>query len=221
MGDPSGELVVKAGASCFGGALLYVTAVVVTMRRRHLHDTSDLRQLRELVLCGRIVLGGFIALLFPLFFVAASKNYPVVAPMTSLSDGGSWNFGWGRPCVHLTLAFVGTFLDHHPAARISCILGMALAIFLDSLSSYNIGAQLQCVSSAKCALPGKYTARGLIFLRARDHISLLLATWALLLACHLSRDIGMRHIRYPLRRLHQGDYNRVEVMRAELAKSSG
>lgn len=216
----SGYLLKKVLFSSIGGAALFLVTFIHVVCRRHLRDISEIPYIRELIQWERIVTGAFIALLVPLLWNAAVDMSPVTTPMTSVGHGESWNFGWGRPCMHFMLAFVGVFLDYHPAARFSCIFGMAQALVLDTLSSYDLGTMIDCVESGRCALPDGYTIWGLRLLNARDLASVLLATWALLLIGHLSLVIGTCRIRYSFRQLHAGDHNRVGVMRAEISKQS-
>ncbi|CBJ30604.1 conserved unknown protein [Ectocarpus siliculosus] len=180
----------------------------------------ELSKLQELIVCYRCLSGAFILLLFPLFWVAASEARPVITPITSFGNGSSWNYGWGRPVLHFGLVFVGMFVDTHQAARLSCLVGMMQAIVLDTLSSYALGTQIDCVQSGRCAVPEHTTLSGLRLLQSRDLASVALATWALLLAYYLSLVIGMCRTRYNFRQLHAGDHNRVLVMRRELAKRS-
>ncbi|CAM9123061.1 unnamed protein product [Hapterophycus canaliculatus] len=140
--------------------------------------------------------------------------------MTSYGNGSSWNFGWGRPVLHFSFTFMGMFLDSHPMTRLSCIVGIMQAVVLDTLSSYDLGTQIDCVESGRCAVPEHHTLWGLRLLHLRDLTSVTLATWALLLICYLSLVIGMCRTRYTFRQLHAGDHNRVQVMRRELAKRS-
>lgn len=185
---------------------------------RHVNDTSDVPCTRELVQYERVILGGFIGLLLPLFRDTASGQYPVTSRVTLFGTGRSWNFSWGRPCLHLVLAFIGIFHDYHPAARISCLLGLTQAIFFDTLSSYDIGIQIECIKSGRCALPEGHSLQDLKLLKARDHASLILSVWALLLLCYLSLVMGACRTRYSFQELHAGSHSRTEIMRAELAK---
>lgn len=218
MGADSDYLIKKVGFSCAGGACLFVSSFVYIVCYRHRRDDSEVPYLRELIKCERIVIGGFVLLLVPLFWLALAGTHPVTTPMTSLGTGDSWNFGWGRPCINFALTFVGFFLDYHPAARMACMIGMAQSVVLDTLSSYDLGTQLECVESGRCA--ENVSVWGLRMLNARDLASITLATWGLLLICHLNLVIGTCRIRYSFRRLHAGDHNRVEAMRTELAKLS-
>lgn len=185
---------------------------------RHVHDASEVPCTRELVQYERVILGGFIGLLLPLFWDTASGLDPVTLRVTLLGTGRSWNFSWGRPCLHLVLAFIGLFHDYHPAARISCLLGLAQAIFFDTLSSYDISTQIECIKSGRCALPEGYSLQDLKLLKARDHASVLFSVWALLLLCYLSLVMGACRTRYSFHQLHAGSHNRTEIMRVELAK---
>lgn len=214
----SETLLKKILFSSIGGVALFLVTFINVVCCRHLRDVSEIPYIRELIKWERIVTGVFIALLLPLIWGAAVDMSPVTTPMTPVGYGKSWNFGWGRPCMHFMLAFVGVFLDYHPVARFSCILGMAQALVLDTLSSYDLGTMIDCVESGRCALPDGHSIWGLKLLNARDLVSVLLATWALLLIGHLSLVIGTCRIRYSFRQLHAGDHNRVAVMRAEIAK---
>lgn len=200
------------------GVFLFIASFVYILCIRHIIDDSELPYLRKLIKCERVVSGAFILLLIPLFSEAAGDNHPVVTPMTSYGNGSSWNFGWGRPVVHFALAFVGLFLDFHPMARLACALGNMQAAVLDTLSSYDLGTQIECVESGRCALPVNNTLWGLRLLNARDLVSIVLVTWSLLLVGHLCLVIGMCRTRYSYRQLHAGDHNRVWAMQTELAK---
>lgn len=215
----SEDLVTSAGISCVIGFALFLASFVYIMCCRS-KLRQELTRLQELIVCYRIVSGSFILLLIPLYWGAASDGRPVIAPITSFGNGSSWNFGWGRPVLHFGLVFVGMFLDSHPAARLSCVAGMTQAVVLDTLSSYDLGTQIDCVESGRCAVPEHTTLWGLRLLRARDLSSVVLATWALLLVCYLCLVIGVCRTRYTFRQLHAGDHNRVLVMRRELAKRS-
>lgn len=215
----SEDLVTSAGISCVLGSALFLASFTYVMCCRS-KLRQELPRLQELITCYRIVTGSFILLLIPLYWGAASDSHPVITPITSYGNGSSWNFGWGRPVLHFGLAFVGMFLDSHPAARLSCVVGMTQAVVLDTLSSYDLGTQIECVDSGRCAVPEHSTLRGLRLLRARDLSSVVLGTWALLLICYLCLVIGICRVRYSFRQLHAGDHNRVLVMRRELAKRS-
>lgn len=216
----SEDLLVDVGIACGLGLLLFLASFAYIVCYRHFRDVSELPHLQALIACHRIVLGGFILLLVPLVWGAAGDNRPVITPMTSYGNGSSWNFGWGRPTGHFALAFVGAFLDFHPGARLSCAVGMTQAVFLDTLSSYDLGTQIECVVSGRCALPDNHSLWGLRLLHTRDLASVALGTWALLLIGHLSLVIGTCRTRYSFRQLRSGDHNRVRVMRTELAKRS-
>lgn len=220
MAIDSFDLLLNVMLSSFGGGVLFVLTFSRTVCWRHIGEASEIPYIRELIRWERMVTGAFIALLAPLLWNAVADMRPVATPMTSFGKRESWNFGWGRPCVHLILAFVGVFLDYHPAARFSCIFGMLQSLFLDTLSSYDLGTTIDCVESGRCALPDGYSILGLRLLNARDLTSVLLATWALLLIGHLTLVIGTCRNRYSFQQLHPGDHNRVGVMRAELAKQS-
>lgn len=209
----------SAAVSCVIGFSLFVVSFgyIMCCRRK---VRQELPRLQELIVCYRIVCGSFIFLLLPLFWVAASDGRPVITPITSYGNGSSWNFGWGRPVVHFALAFVGFFLDYHPAARLSCVVGMTLAMILDTLSSYDLGTQIDCIESGRCAVPEHHTLWSLRLLRWRDLTSVVLATWALILVGYICLVIGVCRTRYTFRQLHPGDHNRVSVMRRELAKRS-
>ncbi len=215
----SEDLVTNAGVSCTVGlALFLVSFAYITIFRSKVRH--ELTQLQALIICYRIISGSFIFLLIPLYWGAASDGRPVITPITAYGNGSSWNFGWGRPVVHFGFAFVGMFLDSHPTVRVSCMVGMAQAVVMDTLSSYDLGTQIECVESGRCALPGHITMWGLRLLHTRDFMSVALATWALLLVSYLSLVIGICRTRYTFRKLHAGDHNRVLVMRTELAKRS-
>lgn len=214
------ELLFNVMLSSLGGGVLFLLTFSRVVCWRHIGEASEVPYIRELIRWQRIVTGAFIALLTPLLWNAVGDTRPVPTPMTSFGKRESWNFGWGRPCIHLILAFVGVFMDYHPAARFSCIFGMLQSLFLDTLSSYDLGAMIDCVEAGKCALPDGYSIWGLRLLNVRDLVSVLLATWALLLIGHLTLVIGTCRIRYSFQQLHPGDHNRVAVMRAELAKQS-
>lgn len=213
----SEDLVTNAAISCLMGFALFLVSFVYIMNFRP-KVPQEVSKLQELIVCYRIVSGSFIFLLIPLFWGAASDGRPVITPITAYGNGSSWNFGWGRPVVHFGFAFVGMFLDSHPTARVSCMAGMAQAVVMDTLSSYDLGTQIECVESGRCALPEHITMWGLGLLHTRDFMSIALATWALLLICYLSLVIGICRTRYSFRQLHAGDHNRVLVMRTELAK---
>ncbi|CAM9200680.1 unnamed protein product, partial [Laminaria digitata] len=149
----------------------------------------------------RILSGSFIVLLLPLFWSAAADGHPVITPITSFGNGYSWNFGWARPVAHFALAFIGSFLDFHPVARLSCLVGMAQAVVLDTISSYDLGTQIDCVVSGNCAMPEHYSLWGLRLLNARDLMSVALATWTLLLIAYLSAIIGVCRTQYRFRQL--------------------
>lgn len=95
---------------------------------------------------------------------------------------------------------------------------MAQAVVFDTLSSYDLGTQIECVASGNCAMPEKYSLWGLRLLNARDLASIMLGTWVLLLIVYLTAIIGVCGTRYRFRQLHVGDHNRVWVMQNELAK---
>lgn len=214
----SEDLVTNAGISCAIGFVLFLASFIYITCCRSKLRRHELPKLQELIICYRIVSGSFVFLLIPLYWVAASAGHPVITPITSYGNGSSWNFGWGRPVLHFGFAFVGMFLDSHPAARLSCVVGMTQALVLDTLSSYDLGTQIECVESGRCAVPEHNTLWGLRLLHVRDLSSVVLATWALILVCYLSLAIGMCRARYSFRQLHAGDHNRVLVMRRELAK---
>lgn len=209
----------NAGVSCSIGFALFLASFAYIMCWRS-NFRQELPTLQELILCYRTVCGCFIFLLIPLYWGAASDGRPVITPITSYGNGSSWNFGWGRPVLHFGFAFVGMFLDSHAAARLSSVVGMTQAVVLDTLSSYDLGTQIECVESGRCAVPEHNTLWGLKLLHARDLSSVALATWALLLICYLCLVIGVCRTRYSFRQLHAGDHNRVLVMRRELAKRS-
>lgn len=215
----SEDLVTSAAISCAIGFALFVVSFGYIMCCRS-KLRRELDRLQELIVCYRIVSGSFIFLLLPLFWEAASNGRPVITPITSYANGSSWNFGWGRPMMHFTLAFVGFFLDYHPAARLSCVVGMTQAMVLDTLSSYDLGTQIDCIESGKCAVPEHHTVWGLRLLRRRDLTSVVLSTWALILIGYVCLVIGVCRTRYTFRQMHAGDHNRVSVMRRELAKRS-
>lgn len=219
MAADSDSLVTDAGISCAIGLAFFLASFVYIWCGRS-KARHELPKLQELIICYRVVCGSFIFLLIPLYWVAASEGRPVITPITSYANGSSWNFGWGRPVLHFGFAFVGMFLDSHPAARLSCIVGMSQTLVLDTLSSYDLGTMVECVESSRCAVLEHYTLWGLRLLHTRDLASVVLATWALLLTCYLSLTIGMCRTRYTFRQLHAGDHNRVLVMRTELAKRS-
>lgn len=206
------------GVACTVGFLCFIIISSYIIFYRHLRDTSEVQYLRELVKCLRIISASFIILLIPLFWGVAEYRRPVITPFTSYGNGSSWTFGWGRPVGHFILAFMGMFSDSHPTARVSCLMGMVQAIFLDTLSSYDLGTQIECVESGRCGLPPGHTLLGLQLLRARDLFSLALATSALLFITLLTLAIGMCRTRYTFRQLYTGDLNRVSVMRIELSK---
>lgn len=218
MGIDSIAVIINTVVSCLGGVLLFMAIIVHVTFCRHRKDDSELPCLRELIRWGRFVTGVFTLLLLPLFWNVATGMHPVATPITSLANGGSWNFGWGRPSMHFMLALVGVFLDYHPAARMSYVVGMSQAIFLDILSSYDIGKRLKCVRSKKCAPPKGYSVWGLRLLQARDHTSVVFGACALLLVFYISLVIGTCRIRYSFQRLHSGSHSRVKAMRTELAK---
>lgn len=212
-------LLTNMGISCAIGLVFFLASFVYISCGRS-KARHDLLKLQELIICYRVVCGSFILLLIPLYWVAVSEGRPVITPITSYADGSSWNFGWGRPVLHFGFAFVGMFLDSHPTARLVCVVGMSQALVLDTLSSYDLGTMIECVESGRCAVFEHYTLLGLQLLLARDLASVVLATWALLLACFLSLAIGMCRTRYTFRQLHAGDHNRILVMRTELMKRS-
>lgn len=212
-------LVKSAAVSCVLGFALFLSSFGYIMCCRS-KLRQELPRLQELIVCYRGVSGACMFLLLPLYWVAASDGRPVITPITSYGNGSSWNFGWGRPVMHFGLAFVGMFLDSHAAARLSCVVGMTQAIVLDTLSSYDLGTQIDCVESGRCAVPEHQTLWGLRLLRWRDLSSVVLATWALILIGYICLVIGVCRTRYTFRQLHVGDHNRVSVMRRELAKRS-
>lgn len=214
----SEDLVLDVAAACAVGAVVFLITFVDIVCRRHIKDPTEVPNVRSLIKCQRLVTLGFILLLLPLFWEAAGGRHPVITPMTSYGSGSSWNFGWGRPSMHFALAFVGAFLDSHPVARLMGVAGMAQALFLDTMSSYDLGTQIDCVESGRCALPDGHNLWDLWLLNVRDLISIALATWMLLLVGYLGLVIGTCRSRYNFRQLHAGDHNRVAVMRKELAK---
>lgn len=220
MTAESGDLITDVAVACTVGFLGFIIISSYIIFYRHLRDTSELQYLRELVKCLRIISGSFVVLLIPLFWGIAEYSRPVITPFTSYGNGSSWNFGWGRPVGHFIFAFTGMFSDSHPTARVSCFVGMVQAIFLDTLSSYDLGTQIECIESGQCGLPPGYTLLGLQLLRARDLFSLALATSLLLLITLLTLMIGLCRTRYTFRQLYTGDLNRVSVMRMELSKRS-
>lgn len=209
----------SAAVSCIIGLVLFVASFLYIMVWRS-KGREEMPRLQDLIVCYRFVSGTFISLLVPLFWEASSDGRPVITPITSYDSGSSWNFGWGRPVMHFCLAFVGFFLDYHSVARLCCVVGMTLAIVFDTLSSYDLGTQIDCVESGRCALPEYYSLWGLRLLRWRDFTSVVLATWGLILVGYICLVIGVCRIRYSFRQLHAGDHNRVSVMRRELAKRS-
>lgn len=219
MAADSEGLVTNVGISCVIGLVFFLASFVYIWCGRS-KARYDLQRIQELIICYRVVCGSFIFLLVPLYWVAASEGRPVITPITSYANGSSWNFGWGRPVLHFGFAFVGMFLDSHPAARLSCVVGMSQALVLDTLSSYDLGTMIECVESGRCGELEYYTLWSLRLLHARDLASVVLVTWALLLTCYLSLAIGMCRTRYTFRQLHAGDHNRVLAMRTELAKRS-
>ena len=206
------------GIACAVGFVCFLAVSSCILLVRHPRDPSELPHARELIKCLRIVSGSFVVLLIPLFWEAAEDRPPLIKPLTSFGNGSSWNFGWGRPVGHFVLAFMGLFVDSHPALRASCMVGMMQAIVFDTLSSYDLGTQIDCVESGRCALPLDHTILGLRLLRIRDLASVAVATLALLLVNLLNLMIGHCRTRYTFRQLHTGDLNRVAVMRIELAK---
>lgn len=215
----SEDLVTDAGLACGLGVFFFVVSYSgIVCGLRHFKDISELPHLQALIKCHRILSGSFIVLLLPLFWSAAADGHPVITPITSFGNGHSWNFGWARPVAHFALAFIGSFLDFHPVARLSCLVGMAQAVVLDTISSYDLGTQIDCVVSGNCAMPEHYSLWGLRLLNARDLMSVALATWTLLLIAYLSAIIGVCRTQYRFRQLHVGDHNRVWVMQNELAK---
>lgn len=220
MPAESEDLVTDVVIACVVGGLLFVTTFAYIVCWRHINDASELPNLRALIKCQKIISGCFVLLLIPLLWGAAGDTHPVITPMTSYGNGSSWNFGWGRPVGHFSFAFVGSFVEFHPASRVVCVIGMMQAVFLDTISSYDLGTQIDCVASGNCAVPDRYTLLGLRFLNVRDLASVALGTWALLLAGYLSLAIGACHTRYGFRQLQAGDHNRVAAMRTELRKRS-
>ncbi|CAM9612753.1 unnamed protein product, partial [Discosporangium mesarthrocarpum] len=160
--------------------------------------------LRALIACERPLLGAILVLLVPLFVAVAQNAQPVHTPITSYGNGSSWNFGWGRPCVHLVLVGMGLFLEYHPAVRWACLMGLGQAIALDTLSSYDVQEEINCVGMGRCGLPAGYSWDSLWLTGVRDLTSLLLEVWALLLMAYLNTAIGPWNVRYSYRQL-RGD----------------
>lgn len=216
----SEDLVTDAGIACGLGVLLFVVSYSGIVCPRHVKDVSEIPHLQALVKCHRVLSAIFILLLLPLFWNAAADGHPVITPITSFGNGYSWNFGWARPVAHFAFVFTGSFLDFHPAARLSCLVGMMQAVAFDTLSSYDLGTQIACVASGNCAVPKHYSLLGLRLLNMRDLVSVALGTWGLLTIVYLTAIIGVCSTRYRFRfrQLHAGDHNRVWIMQNELAK---
>lgn len=212
------DLVTDVGIAFVVGVGLFLVIFIDVICRRHIRGESELPNVRVFIKFHRVICGSFIALLGPLFWEAAADNHPVISPITSYGNGSSWNFGWGRPVIHFAFVFFGFSLDFHALARLSCVLGMAQAMVLDTLSSYDLGTQIECVKSGRCALPENTSLWDLKLLNARDLTSVALGTCALLLVGYLSLVIGICRVRFSFRQLQGGDRNRVYAMRKELAK---
>ncbi|CAM9833452.1 unnamed protein product [Chrysoparadoxa australica] len=158
-------------------------------------------------------------LLLPLFYTASQEIQPVSLTWSRYGRGGnSYSWGWGRPVVNLLAFSGGLFLDYHVALRWLCVLGLATAVAVDSMSYYELLWELGCIREDRCPLQNGFTEKFVRYAQLRDLAAVGMELWALLLALYLLSAVGACFTAYRYSQLQGGQHNRTAVMMRSLTQ---